>query len=273
MKIIARSKSIIAIALLLFFCVSEAFANIVVRSLVVNPSPSQKRKVPFRSYLPKEVKPENVIDMGDLDIAFDPKEGAYYVFKDYELEPKETVTIEIELEDVWKIAGNELSLLRGEATRAAKVLANTDYYERATFLKNSIESKLNQIERSQSIQNPSPGGYISDYRENLKLLEAVKSDLAAAKTLVVEAKNIAPMLTWKLIIAIVIFLGFLGIIFFFIWQKQIKSLAELSEDYAGSGEKPGQSPTPEQGERRAVQEDRKSGISDIEQRLKEKPEE
>ena len=271
MRIMTRCKILIASVFLFIFSLSiYAEANIVVRSLVVNPSPTQKRKVPFRSYLPKEIKPEDVIDMGDLDIAFDPKEGAYYVFKDYELEPKETVAIEIELEDVWKIAGGELSSLRAEANKAAKILSNTDYYERATFLKNSIESKLNQIERSQSIQNPSPGGYISDYRENLKLLEAVKSDLIAAKTLVAEAKNIAPMLTWKLIIAIVIFLGFLGIVFFIIWQRQIKSLAELSEDYAGPT---GSSPTPEQGERRAAHEDRKSGISDIEKRLKEKPEE
>ena len=269
----SRFKNAITIALLLFFCCTEAFANIVVRALVVNPSATQKRKVPFRSLLPKEIKPENIIDMGDLEIAFDPKEGAYFVFKDYELEPKETVAIEIELEDVWKIAPSETSSLRAEANKAAKILANTDYYERATYLKNSIESKLNQIERSQSIQNSSPGGYISDYRENLKLLEAIKSDLAAAKTLVAEAKNIAPMLTWKLIIAIVLFLGLLGIIFFIIWQRQIKSLSELGEDYAGRGEGSGPSPTPEQGERRAAHEDRKSGISDIEERLKEKSEE
>ena len=273
MRIMTRCKILIASVFLFIFGLSiYAEANIVVRALVVNPSPSLKKKVPFRSYLPKEIKPENVIDMGDLDIAFDPKEGAYYVFKDYELEPKETVAIEIELEDVWKIAGSEISSLRAEANKAAKVLANTDYYERATYLKNSIESKLNQIEHSQGVQNPSPGGYISDYRENLKLLEAVKSDLAAAKTLVAEAKNIAPMLTWKLIIAIVIFLGFLGIVFFIIWQRQIKSLAELSKDYAGPGEAPGPTPTPEQGERRAAHEDRKSGISDIEERLKEKNE-
>ncbi len=263
----------IAAVVAAFFCLGiAAEANIVVRAILVNPSATQKRKIPFRSYLPKEIKPENVVDMGDLDIAFDPKEGTYYVFKDYELNPKDTVTVEIELEDVWKIPQGEITTLRQEAGKLTKVLANTDYYERANYLKNSIESKLNQIEHTQSIVNPNPGGYISDYREDLKLLDAVKSDLAAAKTLVAEAKNIAPMLTWKLIIAIVVFLGILGLIFFVIWQRQIKSLAQMTEDYGGTPEPQGQQGSgPEEGERRQAKEDRKSGIADIEERLKGKP--
>lgn len=265
---IMKYKIIFIGMFLLLWCISDAYANIVIRAVLVNPSAAQKRKVPFRSYLPKEVKPENVLDMGDLELAFDPKEGTYYVFKEFELEPKETVTVEVELEDVWKISGVEIASLRDESAKMTKILANTDYFERATYLKNSIESKLNQIEHSQAIANPSPGGYISDYRENLKLLESVKADLAAAKTLVAEAKNIAPMLTWKLIIAIVIFLGFLGLIFFIVWQRQIKSLAELTEDFGGPVT-PGAAP--EEGERRQAREQKKSGISDIEDRLRDQP--
>lgn len=256
-------------ALFFFFAASMAAeANIVVRAMVVNPSASMKRKVPFRSYLPKEVKPENIVDAADLEVAFDPKEGAYYVFKDYELEPKETVAIEIEMEDVWKISQAEISSLREEVSKVVKILSNTDYYERAVYLKNSIDSKLNQVEYSQAVQNPSPGGYISDYRENLKAIDAVKADLAAAKTLMAEAKNIAPMLTWKLIIVVLVFLGILGLVFFIVWQKQIKSLAELSEDY-GAFEKPHETAPREEGERRQAREERKSDISDIEGRLKE----
>jgi len=105
----------------------------------------------------------------------------------------------------------------------------------------------------------------------LKLIESVRSDLAAAKTLVAQAKNIAPMLTWKLIVAIVIFLGVLGLIFFIIWQRQIKSLTSLAQDYEGPPTGPSPiSTAPEEGERREAKEEKKSGISDIEERLKEK---
>ncbi len=271
LKILRMRFWIITILSLMFYT-TLAEASIVLRAILVNPSASQKRKIPFKSYLPREIKPENVVDMGELEIAFDPKDGTYYVFKEYELAPKESVTVEIELEDVWKIASSEISSLREEANKLTKVLANTDYYERAAYLKNSIETKLNEVEQSQKVLNPNPGGYISDYRDNLKLIESVKSDLAAAKTLVAEAKNIAPMVTWKLIVAIVVFLGFLGVIFFIIWQKQIKSLEEFREEFEGAEEikRPGEAP--EEGERRLGKEEKKSGISDIEDRLKEKPE-
>lgn len=264
-----RAKlQIFVLAMLAVFLGSViAEANIVVRAAVVNTTP-QKRKIPFKSYLPKEIKPENVVDMGDLEIAYDPKEDAYYVYKDYELEPKESVLVEIEMEDVWRISDPEIKSLREEAGKVTKILSNTDYYDRANYLKNSIETKLNQIEQSQKVVNPNPGGYISDYRENLKLLEAVKADLAAAKTLMAEAKNIAPMLTWKLVIAIVVFLGFLGLVFFIIWQKQIKSLSGITEDYAGIQEPPKPQERAEEGERRQAQEEKKSGLSDIEKRLK-----
>lgn len=269
MKILLLSKRLLFV-IFVFFCLAiNVYANIIVRAVLVNPS-SQKRAIPFKSILPKEIKPENIVDSGELEVAYDPSAEAYYVFHDYTLGPKESLTIEIELEDVWKIPQDELNGLREEASRLTKVLANTDYYERASYLKNSIESKLNTIEASQQKFNPSPGGYISEYRENLDRIEAIKADLAAAKTLVAEAKNVAPTLTWKLIIAVVIFLGILGLIFFIIWQRQIKSLAEFREDF--DTEKKTKEETreaePEAGERREAAEDKKSDINDIEKRLK-----
>lgn len=257
----------------IFAFVTVAEANIVIRSMIVNPSETAKRRVPFKTYLPKECKPENVISMEDLDIAFDPVEGAYYVYKEYELGPKETVSVEIEMEDVWKIPQSEIDFYRSEARSLVKTLSNSDYVDRVNYLSNSIESKLSQIEFRQKVTNPSPGGYISDFRENIKLLEAVKVDIASAKSFMSEAKSIAPMLTWKLILAIVGFLGLLGVIFFFVWQRQIKTLADLKEDYDGVQEASGSRPMKEREERRRSEEERKSGIGDIEQRLREKPNE
>ncbi|MFB3918788.1 hypothetical protein BU251_08365 [Candidatus Velamenicoccus archaeovorus] len=247
----------------------DAMANIVVRAAVVNPSETQSRKVPFKSYLPKEVKPENIVDMGDLNIAYDPKESAYYVYKDFDLAPRESVLVEIEMEDVWKIPAEELSSIRTEVDKVAKILENTDYRERAKYLKESILQKLDHIERTQTVVNSSPGGYISDYRENLKLLDEVKTDLQSAKTLMVEAKGFSPMLTWKLIVGVVAFLGILGLIFFVIWLRQIKTMSNLTEDFKAPSQDMQPEPlAPEKGEQWQGEEEKKSDLSDIEQRLK-----
>lgn len=274
-------KSTVFRLFLFFFFLSSAFcflssvvyANIVIRSLIVNPSETMKRRVPFKTFLPKEVKPENVVGMGDLDIAFDPVEGVYYVFKDYELEPKETLALEIEMEDVWRIPQTEIDFYRAEARALVKVLSNTDYFDRVNYLSSSIESKLTQIEFRQKVSNPTPGGYISDFRENVKLLDSVKVDISAAKSLMGEAKGITPMLTWKLILVIVGFLGLLGIVFFIVWQRQIKTLGDLKGEDEGAQEAIGMRPMKEREERRRAEEERKSEIGDIEERLRQKPSE
>lgn len=261
------SFSLFSAFCLLFSVAAEA--NIVVRAAVVNPSETQSRKVPFKSYLPKEIKPENIVDMGDLNIAYDPKESAYYVYKDFDLAPRESVLVEIEMEDVWKIPSEELSSIRTEADKVTKLLEHTDYRERANYLKESIVEKLDHIERTQTVMNPNPGGYISDYRENLKLLDVVKTDLQSAKTLMAEAKGFSPMLTWKLIVAVVAFLGILGLIFFVIWLRQIKGMSNLTEDFRAPSQDMQPEPlAPEKGEQWQGEEKKKSDLSDIERRLK-----
>lgn len=258
--------------LIFWFLSAVAEANIVVRATVANPSPTERRTVPFKSYLPKEIKPENIVEMGDLNIAYDTKESAYYLYKDYDLAPRESVLVEIELEDVWKIPQDELASIRSEADRVVKLLQDTDYADRANYLRESIMRKLDEIEYKQEVVNPNPGGYISDYRDNLKLLDEVKSDLQAAKTLMTEAKQIYPAVTWKLIIAVVVFLGVLGGVFFIIWSKQIKTISNLTEDY--KSERENIQPPPQVEERpeyRHPEEEKGPEITDIEQRVKDKP--
>ncbi len=270
---ILKKNSLLGAVFCLFFVFGilpvVAEANIVVRAAVVNPSETQSRKVPFKSYLPKEIRPENIVDMGDLNIAYDPKESAYYVYKDFDLAPRESALVEIEMEDVWKIPAEELSSIRTEVDKVTKILENTDYRERAKYLKESILQKLDHIERTQTVVNPNPGGYISDYRENLKLLDEVKTDLQSAKTLMVEAKGFSPMLTWKLIVGVVAFLGILGLIFFVIWLRQIKTMSNLTEDFKAPSQDMQPEPlAPEKGEQWQGEEEKKSDLSDIEQRLK-----
>lgn len=271
-----RKRNIPEILFSFFFVVlclfsAAAEANIVVRATVANPSQTERRKVPFKSYLPKEIKPENIVDMGDLNIAYDTKESAYYLYKDYDLAPRESVLVEIELEDVWKIPQDELASIRSEADKVVKLLQDTDYVDRANYLRGSIMTKLDEIEHRQEVVNPNPGGYISDYRDNLKLLDEVKSDLQAAKTLMTEAKQIYPTLTWKLIVAVVVFLGLLGVVFFIIWSRQIKTISNLTEDYKSERENIQPPLAEERAEYRHPEEDKKPEVGDIEQRIKDNP--
>jgi hypothetical protein len=123
------------------------------------------------------------------------------------------------------------------------VLKNTEFAERATFLINSIESKLNQIMENQKNPAANPERHISDYRENLKTIESAKADLALARSFLSQVKALPTVVIWRLILIIVIFLGLLGTSFYFIWQKQLKVVMQDTfyvppkEEEAGSEKK------------------------------------
>jgi len=202
----------------------SAEANVVLKVIAVNPSKGQVQKVPVKTYLPKEVKPEDIVDKGDLDIAYDTQQGSYYVYNEYELKPGESVEKDIEIRDIWVIPSAEIESLYAEVKKIEDLLKNTEFAERSSFLKSNIEAKLKQITDNQNNRPPNPERLISDYRDNLKALESIKADITLGRSFLGQAKQggISGKVIWRMIIIIVIFLGLLGGSFYFIWQKQLK---------------------------------------------------
>ncbi len=251
---------------IMLFAIDNAEANIILKIMAVNPSKGETQKVPLKAYLPKEVKPDDIIDKGDLDIAYDTQQGSYFVFGEYELKPGEAIERQIEINDIWKIQDNDIESLRLEIIRLTDLLKNTEFAERIFFFKNSIEAKLNQITENQKAASSNPARQISDYRDNLKILETVKADLVLARGLLSQAKPLPYTVVWKIIIAIVIFLGFVGATFYFIWQKQIKIITQETPD-ASEKKEPGFFTQPARYE--TEEKEKSLGTKDIEKILEE----
>lgn len=215
-----------------FIFIGYSEANVVLKIVSVNPSKEQAQSLDIKTYLPKETKPEDVIDKGDLEIAYDTQQGSYFVFGTYELKPLEVLERNIELRgDLWLIPQADIELLRAEAVDMSEILKNTEMAERAIFLINGIQAKLNQIVDIQSDPPANPERYISNYRENVKTLESIKADMALARNLLTQVKPMPAGMIWKMILAIVLFLGLLGMSFYFLWHKQIKVINEESAFY------------------------------------------
>ncbi|MBN2120280.1 MAG: hypothetical protein JW734_04425 [Candidatus Omnitrophica bacterium] len=213
--------------LILFFlliAVQSSQASIVLKVMAANPSKEQNQKVQMKAYLPKEVKPDDIIDMEDLKVAYDTQQGSYFVYGEYELTPGQTLEKNIELNDIWIMPQAELESLRAEAVKTAQLLENTTFKERADFLKESIENKLNEIIEKQKVGATNPEKHISQYRDNLKVLETVKQDLVVARSLLSQAKAMPSMAIWKMFLTVVIFLGIIGISFYIVWHKQLKTI-------------------------------------------------
>lgn len=231
MRVFKKIGYYFLIFLLLLF-VKKSEANVVLKVVSVNPSKEQVQKVDIKTYLPKETKPEDVIDKADLEIAYDTQQGSYFVFGTYELKPLEVLERNIELRgDLWLIPQADIESLRVEALQMNEILKNTEMAERAIFLLNGIQAKLNQIVDIQSDPPANPERYISNYRENVKTLESIKADMVLARSLLTQVKPMPAGMIWKMILAIVLFLGLLGLSFYFLWHKQIKVINEESAFY------------------------------------------
>lgn len=219
------SRRFFCVFAFLFFCflLKQAEATITLRVMAINPSEELAQNVPIKVYLPVETKPEDIIDKGDLEVAYDTQQGSYYVFGDYEIKPKEVLEKEVEIKDIWVIEESQIVTLHKEAKEIFNAFAKTPYAEKATALYKSIEKKLKEIEDLQRIPAANPAQHISNYRYCAGLLNAVKQDIVTEKTLLAEItpKGLAKI-TWKIIVFIIVFLGILGLGFYIIWQRQAK---------------------------------------------------
>jgi hypothetical protein len=225
----------IAVVLLAVFCMLVpctglllAANSIALKVVAVNPSKDLSQKVQVRAFLPKEVKPEDIIDKGDLNISYDTQQGSYFVFNEYELKPEESMERTIEIRDIWNIPDAEIASALQEADKMTELLKNTEFQDRAKFLLTSIQDKLKKIQENQANPAPNPDRHISDYRDNAKIFETVKTDMAMIRSFLSLAKPLPPIVIWRAIVIIMFFLGGLGVAFYFIWQKQLKQV--VSDD-------------------------------------------
>jgi hypothetical protein len=236
MKRFLKRRGIFILAFMMLsvtFVFNNAMASVVLKIIATNPSENNARRVPIKVYLPKEAKPEDVIDKRDLQVGYDSQQGSYYVYGSYELEPLQVVERDIELRDVWIIEEAELTSIAAEAEKIKELLKDSEFTQRSDFLTNSIISKINEIENRQAGSSTNPEEHISEYRYNLELLKSAKTDLAVARSMLGKERRFPKEAIWKLIIYVVAFLGILSTSFYFVWHKQVNALTGKKE-FSGS---------------------------------------
>jgi len=230
---------------------ATAHAELVLKLLVVNPSDTETKSFDIRNPLPPEVKPEHVLDTDGLKVDYDAREGVYMLVGTVTLKPKETLTKQVVIEDVWMVPAERFSSTRRETGEIESKLSGTPYAERGAMLIRAIERRLGEVEDSQDQPFMNPMQHITRYRENLKTLDMVETDMVSLRQLMVMAalnpsQEPAPLVvadsgagkadageghemgglsilaTWRLIFIVIGLLGFVSISFFLVWQRQLK---------------------------------------------------
>jgi len=229
--------------------------SVILNVMVVNPSTTKTQKAILKAYLPKEAKPEDIIDLGDLEITYDIEKGLYYAFKEFELGPGEMVKRSVHIKDIWMIRESELQALLARAEEILKELKGTGYADAAAGIKQDMNSKNTDIlAKQKEAMDALPEPHIAAYRRNLEALSAMKADLAELESMLsrakpasgVAVKRIFVKASWWIILAVIGALLLLSFVFFFIWHKQAETIEE--EHHAEGGEPESQPPqNPEEG--------------------------
>jgi hypothetical protein len=216
------------------------------RVIAANPSKTKTQSTQVKVYLPEEVTLEDIIDLRGLEVEYDPERGMYYAYKNnVVLAPSQVRTFEVEVEDVWIIPEEEINDIRAQAEKMVERFKDTNYYDRAKNLGKNINILLDEIIESQSDETISRQQHIGIYRQNKETIKRIKDDMAELEELlqpafgpatpeVLEKSRLKLSLpskttTWLIILTIVVFLGLLAGVFFFVWQKQVRASQELIE--------------------------------------------
>lgn len=161
--------------------------SLVVRMSVTNPF-SNERIVPFKYYLPAEVKPEFIKNSDGLNAGYDYRQGVYYLYNDsVSFGVKETKDFSIEIKDLWIISSEKLQVVRKRTEKLMALLSATEYIDLAKESGNNILKILADIETLQANKEQSIDNHIGTFRINLEKFKDALKDMDKLERLLIQS--------------------------------------------------------------------------------------
>lgn len=193
-------------------------------------------------YLPRGVRPEDVLDAQGFEVKFDPERQLYYLYREMDLKPSETLSATIVFKNAWKIPIEKLDQLVKTAQEFQTRLKGTQYEETGTKIFAELERLTAQIKELQA-KAETPADMIANFSLNLTRFNAVEDGVDKLKELVEEIEHPVPQTlpyyikpatpdvstTWKIIYGFIGFLSVIGFMFYALWWGQSK--AKLNRKY------------------------------------------
>ena len=92
---------------------ARAAENHVSINVVATNTTSEKgEKMPVRQDLPREIKKEDIIETGGMEVKYDEEKALYYLYAEVDIEPQESKSFKIVIRDIWQIPESDLSFLK-----------------------------------------------------------------------------------------------------------------------------------------------------------------
>jgi hypothetical protein len=206
------------------------------------------KKVKQQHFLPREVRPEYVVDRQGYEIRFDEKKNQAFLFKEEDLAAGEKKEIRIGIKDVWLIKTKDMDFIRERSTKIHDLLVTSSFMNTANALFRDVINNLDLVQSLQEMGQPDIQQHIGAFRVNEKRFEKAKDDLVALEKLLARhqseleksrIKNVMQKMqnlkslsrvsqamfdkkptvnaAWKMISYIMMFLAFFTLASFIIW--------------------------------------------------------
>jgi hypothetical protein len=150
-------------------------AEIVVINLMVVNGAAQPKDFPVRYALPGGIKPANIIETAGLKVDYDVQQDVYYLTGTAALGPKESRTLRVEVEDVWRVDPGEIAILKQQLSDNLELLQNTEFYEGAELLHDQMTARLDYILARQDQYEDNIERRIEQYESSKGVLDDIRS--------------------------------------------------------------------------------------------------
>lgn len=164
-----------------------AEASVTLKVSASNPSEFQEQTLTVKSYLPKGIRPENVLNAGGLEIGYDVKKGQCYVHKDLVLPAKGAATFNVEIDDIWLVNEGEMERQRNYTYKLRDQLLNSQYAETAKAVTGEIEAKIQSVLDKQDenlVEKATPIDHIGAYELNQETIRQIKENIGILESMV-----------------------------------------------------------------------------------------
>ena len=176
---------------MIFTAVSAFAESVAININASNATDKSKEKMEVRQDLPREIKKDDVIDAGGLNVVYDEEKTIYYVTTQVDLGPKETKTYKVVVRDVWNIPVEEIDFLSGQADHRLKGLESGEHYQIAKPFRDRVVAQAEEIKTQQTAQKGDISARIDSYRVNSQRLSDIRQAVTLTEDFIKEAERYA----------------------------------------------------------------------------------
>ena len=164
-------------------------AKLVIRLQAANPA-DEPRPVEFRASLPARVTPDDILDLGGLELGYDVKSDSYHVHGTQVLGPREIAVREVQVNDIWVLDEGVVGTMETRAGQMVQMLEGTRHEAEAAERRDRVVRWAAQMlarQRENRISAVSPMLHIQAYEANLKAFQEVRQEVGQIENLVLAA--------------------------------------------------------------------------------------